>query len=122
MSDEGVEGLRERKRLRGVVSVRLPQGFTRLSDWDNGVGRNLEMIADSKKVGRLDVGVDIELGVEIGEDVDDGIEHLACFIGSEGALRKNLPKIFFGAFHDDVEKVHGLKAATAPVKESQRLG
>jgi hypothetical protein len=74
-----------------VVSVRFAEGLTRLSDWTDGVGRKLELIADSKEIGRLDVGVDIELGVEIGENVDNGIEHIACFIGSEGALRKNLP-------------------------------
>jgi hypothetical protein len=79
------------------------------------------MITDSKNVGRLDVGVDKELGVEISEDVGDGIEHLACFIGSEGALGKDLPKILFCTLHDDVEQVHALKAATAPVEESHEI-
>jgi hypothetical protein len=102
-----------------VVSVRFAEGLTRLSDWTDGVGRKLELIADSKEIGRLDVGVDIELGVEIGENVHNGIEHIACFIGSEGALRKNLPQIFFGAFHDNVEKAHAFQATAAPVKEAQ---
>jgi hypothetical protein len=104
-----------------VVSVGFAEGLARLSDWTDGVGRKLELIPDSKEVGRLDVGVDIELGVQIGENIDNGIEHIACFIGSERTLRKNLPQIFFCAFHDNVEKVHALQAATAPVKQAQKI-
>src|SRR5262249_15613981 len=121
-SEEGGEGLGGGEaKSGGVISVRFAEGLTRLSDWTDGVGRKLELIADSKEIGRLDVGVNIELGVEIGENVDNGIEHIACFIGSEGALRKNLPQIFFSAFHDNVQKVHALQAAAAPVKEEQKI-
>jgi hypothetical protein len=107
--------------FRSVVGVGFAESLARLSDWTDGVGRKLELIADGKEIGRLDVGVDIEFGVEIGENVNNGIEHIACFIGSKGALRKNLPQIFFGAFHDNVEKVHALQAAAAPVKEAQKI-
>jgi len=104
-----------------VVNVGLAHGFARLSDGKDGVGRKLELISNSEKIARLDVGVDIELGVEIAQHVDHGIEHVAGFFGSESALRKNLPEIFFGTFHNDVEQVHALEAAPAPVKKAQQI-
>ena len=92
-----------------------------MSDGEDGVGRKLEQIADGEKIGRLDVGVDKKLGVQIDENIDDGIKHVARFFGSEDALRKDLGKILFGTFHDDIEKIHAIEAAAAPVEEAEKI-
>ena len=65
--------------------------------------------------------MDEPLCVQIAEGVEDGAEHVARFGRSEGALRKNLREIFFGVFHDDVEKVHVREAATAALEQLKQI-
>ncbi len=104
-----------------VIDIGFAEGVAGLSDGKNGVGRKLEKITDGKEIGRLDVRMDEEFCVEINENVDNGIEHVSRFIGSKSALRKDLRKILFGTFHDDIQKIHAFQAAAAPVKEAKKV-
>jgi hypothetical protein len=104
-----------------VVKVGFALCFGRLADRKNGVARKLELIADSEKIRRLDVSVGKRFGVEIDEHIDDGIEHVAGFFRSEGALGKKLSEIFLGTFHNDVEELHVLDAAASGVEKSQKI-
>ena len=66
--------------------------------------------------------MDEALRVQIAESVKHGAEHVAGFGGSEGALRENLREIFFGIFHDDVEKVHVRETAAAALVQLKQIG
>ena len=62
------------------------------------------------------------LAVQIAQRIQNRPEHVARFRGSQAALRKNLGKIFFGALHDHIEKVHVRQAGAAALIQLKQIG
>ena len=60
--------------------------------------------------------------VEVGESVEDGLEHVASFVGRERALREDLREIFGSVFGDKIEKIHAGNFATAGIKDAEKIG
>jgi hypothetical protein len=60
--------------------------------------------------------------VEIDENVENGLEHVTSFRGSEGALRENLREILLSELRHNVEKIRISEAAAAEVQEAKQIG
>ena len=59
--------------------------------------------------------------VEIGERVEDRVEHLSRFGRCERPLGKNLRQIFIGIFRDGVEQADAVDLAASSVKEAHQV-
>jgi len=59
--------------------------------------------------------------VDKSQSVDRGWEHLLDFRRRERTLRNNLPQIFFGKFHHDVQEVRFIDPATARFKQAHQV-
>src|ERR1700694_5597528 len=59
------------------------------------------------------------LRVKVSESLEDRLENIASFRGSEWALRKKLREIFFGVFRDNVEQGKALDLAAAGLEEAK---
>lgn len=85
------------------------------------VGRKLHLVIYDQDVRRLEVTVHEAFGVEIGERVEDGVEHLPYLSGCERPLRKYLRQIFIGIFRDGVENADAVDLAVSDVKEAHQV-
>jgi hypothetical protein len=75
------------------------------------------LVANGHDVDRLDVAMHEPFAVKVGEDVQDGIEHLSGFARRERPAGKNLRKVFLGTLHHDVQQLLAANLAASPAKK-----
>ena len=85
------------------------------------VGRKLYLVFDDQDVRRLEVTMHEAFRVEIGERVEDRVEHLPRLSGCERPLGKNLRKIFIGIFRDGVEHADAVDLGASSLKEAHQV-
>src|SRR5437899_2626898 len=105
-----------------VINVAAAEKLALLADGKHGIAGKFQAVVSGENVRGFHVAVDEAFAMKVDKDVEGGVENVAHFFRSKGALRQDLAEIFLGILHDRVNEGQIFEAAAPGIENGQQVG